>query len=270
MKTKKGNNDNKSKKYVKGSKKHAKNLSEPLSSLLMSNLEKKSDNNDIVNDDFDIHKPEIFIDTKYNELSVKLKSEVHSESISHKNPSLQEFLDIWDDKWTDKQIIHYFTHYLLDPRIEALNKLLIDDTRIPKEIWQIIVQFEFGSAKNQIKRRYYHWIAQQRKEIYWIPFILGSIQCFGVFFVLFYVFVSGTSLHDATDIGAADITTNNNNNNNSNDSIFDIRFYMAFICVIAAFLQIIGALRSYYLARFRYSNKLKRFKRIIHLLKKKK
>eukprot|EP01083_Nonionella_stella_P017491 48942_1 len=226
------------------------------------------------------HEPEIFIDTRmksaidsgdtqsYELAMLQLSNKQKIESISHKQADLEEFLDVWNDTWSDHQILSYFSKYLSDPRVIALDIAFnqLDDIRIPKEIWQTIVSFEFGSAKKQIKRRYYHWIAHQRKEIYWIPFILGSMQCFGVFFVLFYVFVSGTSLN-AADIGTADITDQSGDEDTPNVHYYDIRFYCAMMTVIAAVLQIIGALRSYYWARFRYSHKLKRFKRIIHLIK---
>ena len=246
------------------------------------------------------HEPEIFIQGKgtlndmkkasssFYEAMTKLELSRKNESESpHRTSSaslsIEDFLKVWDDSWSDDQISTYFSKYLTDPRLIELDKayksMYGDDVNeyqymlVPNDIWRIILEFEVGSTRIHTQEMYHNWISLKREQIYWIPYILGSIEFLGVFFILFYVFVSGTSLHDAADIGAADITDNdeisNNNdyNNYSNNKAFhlNIQLYCAVVTVIASVIQIMGACWVYYFARYRYCHKLKRFKQIIYL-----
>eukprot|EP01084_Bolivina_argentea_P165317 287207_1 len=51
--------------------------------------------------------PEIFIGHTLKSKASHIPR--NSQSISHKNPSLQEFLSVWDDSWSDSQILTYFS-----------------------------------------------------------------------------------------------------------------------------------------------------------------
>eukprot|EP01084_Bolivina_argentea_P127019 224731_1 len=67
------------------------------------------------------HEPEIFIDTRmksaidsgdtqsYELAMLQLSNKQKIESISHKQADLEEFLDVWNDTWSDHQILSYFS-----------------------------------------------------------------------------------------------------------------------------------------------------------------
>eukprot|EP00485_Elphidium_margaritaceum_P015249 CAMPEP_0202733438 /NCGR_PEP_ID=MMETSP1385-20130828/188168_1 /ASSEMBLY_ACC=CAM_ASM_000861 /TAXON_ID=933848 /ORGANISM="Elphidium margaritaceum" /LENGTH=483 /DNA_ID=CAMNT_0049399769 /DNA_START=47 /DNA_END=1493 /DNA_ORIENTATION=- len=182
-------------------------------------------------------------------------------SMQDSNPSLQEFLSVWDDSWSDEQIYTFFSHCIPDSRVITLSdcyQSVHDGDDIPWEIWQVIVSFELDHGPKQIRRRYYEWIALKRREMHWMPYTLGTLQFFGAFFVLFY------SLQ-FDNIGASNVINGDDINTGLQ---FDAQFYVAVVTVVAAVLQIVGASVTYYLARFRYVDKLKRFKQIIHLFQK--
>ena len=249
------------------------------------NIDENKD--EIDNEVMNNNKPEIFIDSTSRiptmngssksfdiaMLNLSKKSEIYFST----SPSLEEFLSTWDESWTEHQIVTYFSKYLTDPRLIALDKIYktqyendIYYSQIPKDVWRLILDFEMGSSKNVMQKRYFHWISNKRKEIYWCPYILGAIEFLCVFLNLFYIFIFKKSVHDAADVGTDDVTgggqyeTEREEDNKSVD-YDNISLCLGIVTITAAIIHIIGSLIIYYFARFKYCEKLKRVKKIIYL-----
>ena len=70
---------------------------------------------------------------------------------------LGEFVNIWDDSWTDNEIFYVYSHYLTQPRINSLENISHDIASIasfayaiPMDIWKTIVTYELGSKRVEL------------------------------------------------------------------------------------------------------------------------
>ena len=94
-----------------------------------------------------------YTNSRTNRINIQ-RNDKYSSQLGMERAKLGEFVNLWDETWTDSEILYVYSHYLTQPRINCLETLSHDISsicsfayEIPMDIWKTIVSYELGSHR---------------------------------------------------------------------------------------------------------------------------